>query len=625
MSKETVKIVEIDTNPAVKSLKDLRKELKDFKDQMSNLEEGSDAFLEIANKAGEVKHQIDEINESIKGASADFGDMVGNVTNVAAGLTGAFQAVAGGLQAMGAESEAIEKTIAKMQGLMAVTQGLGAIDNAIKSLDKLRNSITSTTGAAKLLKAALQPKVFLPITAAIAGITLVFQRWKKQEDEVQEAIKKRREELEKIEMDKIIDEHKRYNDELQRTLTIGEAYIEGYYKDDPEKELEKKIEARQRVLDSLMMTTPEGISKVIGKYEEELSNTIEGSQRWYEILLEITDLQAKIQEFNNKGEAERESLIENYKSQVKIIDELKTKLEVLREYNRGEADAQAEANRIAAERIEQNSVLLKQSSVVPLQVEPLPKESAEELGEKFGKMFADAEIKARNDKWKEKIENGEVLGNEIFENLKSSIEIFSESSLGITDGWIESLNVFQTAFQQTMKIVKDEGDTTWESYSNVAITALNGIGSILNTLSNEQDASNEEGFEQMKKLQIAATVMNMLSGIMSAWTSAMSPNNAWMMPWGQIAYGTAMSGMIAGIGAAQIQKIQSQTMQSANPNTNINAKSVSSMIVPPVQYSSAVQGAATEGAIQNTKVFVTETDIVNTIKKVSVQETENSY
>jgi hypothetical protein len=66
-------------------------------------------------------------------------------------------------------------------------------------------------------------------------------------------------------------------------------------------------------------------------------------------------------------------------------------------------------------------------------------------------------------------------------------------------------------------------------------------------------------------------------------------------------------------------------MEGANPNTNINAKSMSSMIVPPVQYSQAVQGASTEGAIANQKVYVTESDIVDTIGKVSVQETENTY
>jgi hypothetical protein len=49
------------------------------------------------------------------------------------------------------------------------------------------------------------------------------------------------------------------------------------------------------------------------------------------------------------------------------------------------------------------------------------------------------------------------------------------------------------------------------------------------------------------------------------------------------------------------------------------------MIVPPVQYSSAVQGASTEGAITNQRVYVLESDIANTIGKVNVQESENTY
>ena len=185
MSKSTVKVVEIDTNPAVKSLKDLRKELMEYKNQMANLEEGSDAFLEVANKAGEAKHQIDEINQSIRGASSDFGDMVGNVTNVAAGITGAFQAVAGGLQAIGVESEALDKTIAKMQGLMAVTQGLSAIDDGIKSLKKLQKSITATTGVAKVFKTVLQPKVLLAVTAAITALVAIWNKWG---DSIKEAL-----------------------------------------------------------------------------------------------------------------------------------------------------------------------------------------------------------------------------------------------------------------------------------------------------------------------------------------------------------------------------------------------------------------------------------------------------
>ena len=177
MAKENIKVLQIDTDPATKSIKDLRNELKGFKDQMANLEEGSDAFLEVANKAGEVKHQLDEINESIKGASADFGDMVGNMTNVAAGLVGAFEAVAGGLQAIGLESAAIDETIKRMQGLMAVVQGLSAIDDGIKSFDKLTKAIQGSTGAMKAFKTITNPVVLGAVAAAVVSIGAAWNKW----------------------------------------------------------------------------------------------------------------------------------------------------------------------------------------------------------------------------------------------------------------------------------------------------------------------------------------------------------------------------------------------------------------------------------------------------------------
>lgn len=620
MSKETIKIVEINTDPAKKSIKDLRKELMELKNQMANLEEGGDEFLEIANKAGELKHQLDEINKVVGIAAYEFDDYAGKIGGVAAGLSGAFTAVNGALNLFGKESEAIDKAILKMQSLMAITQGLSTIPKAVKDLEDLRNAITSTTGAAKLLKAALQPKVFLAISAAVAGITAIFSRWKKQEDEVQAAIKRRREELEKIKMDKIIEDHKRYNDELQRTLTIQEGYNQGFYKGDRKGELIANINAYQQEVNRLMMTVPEGMQKKIDEYNEAISRYTEADQEYWELLVEIAHYEGEIENFNRKSETERNVLIATYEEYAKKLNSLKTELNVLKAIEQGEAD-------LIAQREQEIGDLELHGVIVPLQVQPLPpaNEGVEAIGVKIGKMIADAEIKARNRRWKEEVENIENVGNEVFEQLKSSMTMFTDSSLGLTSGWIEGLEEFQLAFQQTMAIVKDEGTVSWTAYGDVAATALGGIGTMLNALSNEQDASNEKGFEQMKNLQIAATVMNMLSGIMSAWTSAMSPANAWMTVAGQIAMGTAMSAMIAGIGGAQIAKIKSQTMTSANPNTNINAKSVSSMIVPPVQYSQAVQGASTEGAITNQKVYVTESDIVDTIGKVSVQETENTY
>ena len=276
--------------------------------------------------------------------------------------------------------------------------------------------------------------------------------------------------------------------------------------------------------------------------------------------------------------------------------------------------------------INKEKIPLKPLSIpVLLEVAPLP--SMEEMGEGLGKVLADSEIKARNQRWKEEVENINNAGNEAFELLKETMGMFGDSSLGLTSEWIKSLDIFQTAFQQTMDIVKDEGTIGWERYAQVAATALGGIGSMLNALSQEQDVSTEKGFEQQKKLQIAATIMNMLSGIMSAWTSAMSPANSWMTLPGQIAMGTVTSAMIAGVGGAQIAKIKSQTMNSAMASGAINpsASAIGTTIMPPVQYSNAVQGASTEGAIQSQKVIVTESDIVGTINKVEVQQSENTY
>ena len=623
MSKETIKVVEINTDPAKKSIKDLRKELMELKNQMANLEEGGDEFLEIANKAGELKHQLDEINESVKGASADFGDMVGNISNVAAGLVGAFQAVAGGLQAMGLESKAIDETIKRMQGLMAITQGLGSIDTAIKSLDKLQHSIKGTSAAAGVLKSVLTPKIFLAVSAAVTALTFVFQKFKEEQQRIADLTKKVNEERakSKLEHEKKIQEE--YNTALQKEVEIRKAYITTFYGKDTKGATERLIRDYTNLIQGLKDSID--VKKISKDYQKVLWD-IQGATEGTAEYIELQEKEKKLRAQMWKAQKD-ETFINNVKNSIAQYEALlnveEQRLEVIKATERAEKDAAAQRERIA----QQRKVPLLGTQVATIPIKPLPplEEEMEELGKRMGKMIADAEIKARNQRWKEKVANIENFGNEVFEQLKSSMDMFTDSSLGLTSGWIAGLDEFQLAFQQTMAIVKDEGTVSWTAYGNVAATALGGIGTMLNALSNEQDASNEKGFEQMKNLQIAATVMNMLSGIMSAWTSAMSPANAWMTVAGQIAMGTVMSAMIAGIGGAQIAKIKSQTMTSANPNTNINAKSVSSMIVPPVQYSQAVQGASTEGAIANQKVYVTESDIVDTIGKVSVQETENTY
>lgn len=586
MAKDKVQIIQVNTDPAKKSLKDLRKELKDLKDEMVNLEEGSDAFLEVANKAGEVKHQIDEINESVKGASADFGDMIGNITNVTAGIVGAFEAVAGGLQAMGLESKAIDETIVRMQGLMAVVQGLSAIDDGIKSFDKLKKSIESSTTAMKAFKLVSKPAVLAGIAAVVVAIGAAWNKWG-------DAIRKNLPWLDEW-IKKIDGTSER---ELERLRQREEAY----------QEYNEKIQqaaANIREKRALELLTPEAVEQ-ISEYKDDITL----------LEAEISTLQGKMNETQDR------SLWEQYNQQaIALMENVRQIKHSINDLYNNPKYRKKDEEETPITPVVRDGKIEPLGKVTPLVIEPIVAELSEEDKERIQQVIAEA-MELAKQKRLEELQGMQDMGDAFFNNLKSSVSAFSESTLGITSGWTAALDDFQQAFTYTMNTIKDTGKMTWENYAQVSALALGGVATMLNALSNETDASNEEGFRKMKALQIAATTINVLSGVTAAISGLFTTKSG---PW-DIALAAIQAATIAATGALQISKIKNTTMTSANPNYNVNAKSVSSMIVPPVQYSQAVQGAQINGNIGNQKVYVTESDIVGTIQRVSVQQSENTY
>lgn len=643
MSKDNIKIIKIDTDPAVKSLKDLRKELKEYKDQMTNLEEGSDAFLEIANKAGEVKHQIDEINESIKGASADFGDMLGNVTNVAAGLTGAFQAVAGGLQAMGLESAAVDETIKRMQGLMAVTQGLSAIDDGVKSFGKLTKAIQGSAGAMKVFKAISNPIALTAISAVVVAIGAAWNKWgedlRKSIPALDKFIKKW-DGTAAEEAERIAEAQRKFNEEL----AVSNQEVAEILQNRKWNAITKEAQDRIKFLEDEIKIYDNKVKNIVKQQETATEaewnrlneiglGYLEQIRLWKN---EIDDLynNPKYQLSNQKPQKttpttttpEIKKTKEEILAEMGLVEftdqDLAEGLERVKQYWEGVYDIRLEQNKRSektdAEKLNEEISIEKQR--LTLYTEGTLEYEKQltkiwELEQKISTATEESVVVLTN-----KFESMTNAGNMFFDGLKETMSSFTDSSLGLSSQWIGALDQFQLAFQQTMKIVESEGKAGWTAYGQVAATSLGGIGTLLNALSQEQDVSNQKGFEQQKKLQIAATTMNMLSGIMAAWTSSMAlPAPA------SFIVGGIQTAATAALGAAQIAKIKAQTMNSAMASGAINPTSVNNMIVPPVQYSAAVQGAQTEGAIKDTKVYVTETDIASTMNKVSVQESENTY
>lgn len=593
MAKETIKVVQIDTNPASTSIKDLRNQLKGFKDEMANLEEGSDAFLEVANKAGEVKHQLDEINESIKGASADFGDMVGNITNVAAGITGAFQAVAGGLQAMGVESEAIDEAISRMQGLMAVTQGLSAIDDGVKSFGKLTKAINTSSKGLSGFKKAL---IGTGLGALVVVLGSIVANW----DEFSKAIGISETKMAKFgdiakgvlnsilsmiggvgkAISRLISgDFKGAGDALKEGFAVQKNFQEGVKKSEIERTKTQQEEAAKRIAiekEEAQKRHDEFIAKENEKLDIELEKLKRKGLSEQDTLSKTIEIEKKRLKLMKEGSLE-------YEQQLTAIYNLEKELNELNkpeEPTTSEEPTTPEENKLSKEEQELRDYL-SQVSAMYLEIEE-----------------TDAQYFQRRE-----------------EELKTALDkqlITEEEYTNASNALARERAEYQKA--QNAVLIKNISDTV-----NATSNFITGI---LDSVADQQDQNTKEGFEKSKKLQIASATIQMFTGIATALSGAFTTKTG---VWDLVLAGI-QAASIAASGIMNINKIKNTKFDGGGSvSANVNSGAINSMVIPPVQYTQAVQAASTEGAIKDTKVYVTETDISNTITKVNVQETENTY
>ena len=644
MSRETKIKIDIETSQTESSLKALREELKRVKDEMAGLEEGSDAFLQAAKKGGELKHQIDEINQSIRGASADFGDMLGNITNVGAGITGAFQAAKGAMELMGVESENVTKAIKDMQSIMAMTQGLDSIDQAIKSFKKLSTIIGISSKSLSTFKKAL---IGTGLGALVVVLGSIISNW----DEFTKSIGLSTKQLEKLgevasgvfnvlkgslqgitkAITKVVTgDFKGALESLKNGFNFKQLYAEGVEAKITQREKEelakreeahkKYIEEREKELDLLVSKTNATISnetkrtKELIKIEQErLKLYKQGTKEYYDQLIKINELKNKL---NNKtsstGSTKTSTDNKELEQLEKDLDNLRksqrTKLQVIEETAQEERD-------ILNKSREQN--LIDEETYQKMLLE-IDKKYAEERNDYALSLLGN-------------IKGGDVNSTDSFNEQLNSLSTQKQAELDLTKYYYEqgllakedyearTLEIEKTYAAQSNQIQQQRVD----SIINIAAAASNLLTGMLVDISEQQDQSNKEGFEKAKKLQIAAATIQMLTGIATAMAGAFTTKTG---PW-DIALAAIQAASIASAGAFQIAKIKNTKFDSAS--TGASSASISggalNTFVAPVQYTQDVQGGSIQEAIGNTKVYVTESDISKTQNKVSVVEQENRY
>ena len=205
---------------------------------------------------------------------------------------------------------------------------------------------------------------------------------------------------------------------------------------------------------------------------------------------------------------------------------------------------------------------------------------------------------------------------------------------GLSSQWSEAFYRVGDTIQKVKEGIIDLNNNTgkagdkWKVYGNMAVAGLGAASSMMNALAEQQDETSEEGFEKQKKLQIASATISMLQGMLGAFSQSMA---AFAWPMGPI-IGAAMSALVAATGIMQINQIKKQRFDGGDSGTVASTPSASPSITavkamggPAVNPVTNIEGASTEGTVQESRVWVSETDITDTQKKVRTVESESTY
>ena len=631
--KESMAGLNKENNAATTSVKELRQELKAQKDAMLSAEEGTKEYNDALQKAAGIQHTLKEQMEEVNASAMDFGQIAGNVVKATGGIVAGFQAAKATMNLFGIENEAVLQSLEKMQNLMAITQAIPALDDGVKAFKRLGLAIKGATAGMSGLKKALISTGFGALVVALGAIIANFDKISAWLDEITGQT-----DFLGTVADAVVGGLNAGWAGLVQTLkAVGSAIVT--YITSPFKSVWAAIQA---------YTSTEG------GFVDKLKAAGKAMKNGF-----VSDWKDVGNDFKEIGVVSANAYQEGfYKNRAKrLAKNVEEAVEEGKKEGKAKGEAKAEAEEAAYKKRLRNIDKEERADMLALQALGLGYEEyvnqKEALEDKFTQKRIDAlkEILATSkdlteqeitdlenqlidlqDKLVKKPEETKTTETSE-ENVPAEVltakqisEAINASALALNDfsdnpAWgniLKNVATLAANWDTLQENIKKGGKDAFTSYAQIAATALSAVAQMMNGLAAEQDTSNKEGFESAKKFQIAGATMSMLAGIASAWASSMQL----MFPVNVIV-GSALSAT----GIAQIAKIKKTQFgggSTSGASATPNASAVNSVIAP-VQYTSDVQGASIEGAIKDTRVYVTEGDISNTQKRVNVAESESRY
>lgn len=561
--------ITIDTTSASKSIADLEKEIAQTNEQLKQVDINSSAFKELQKKAADAKGQLDKINQATDTMSKGFQGFGESLAKTTGAISGGITAATAAMQLMGVENENVMEGIAKLQQLMAFTQGISALKDLGEGMRALNIATKGLAGPIGL------------VMAAISALVLVWNKW---------------------------------GDKLRADFPI--------------------VDKVATALENLK-------NKIVG-VDEAVKKATEGEEALADIQKQLDDIDTskRLKLLND----EAKQTYDLYQNELKRLDLEKQKYSILMQ----QAASKEEFEKYKAEGL----AVLQQQRDIEQQItnlfadrksyaEDIEKTEfdmgdmgdTEESGSSTTPSAPDIEREEEEDDgWADKVTAAQEYYNSIMEMHMNEYEQFvqlqdqkKQKLQEMYDSGLISAEQFTSASKE---LSKEETNYKLKAYLEIS----NGISSALSTLADSMDETNEEQFNTMKAFQITSATINTITGAIGAYMGASSNPGINAIPVVgpglAIAMGVANAAVVTAAGIANIRKISQQKFNGGTSSSSSATASLSSSaasVTPPEQYSSAVEGASIESAVEDTRVYVVESDINQTGQRVSVQETENRY
>ena len=670
-----------------KKMSELKKVWKATADEMEKSKLGEEIsnintqLKEMDASLGNYQRNVGNYGEAFEGVTMKIdGNTASFERNIETtrGALDSFDLLEGGLRAIGIEGGIVDKVMSKVDGAMKFTNGLKAIKETAAGLKTMSLATKVTAAETEGLAAAQGANAAATNTATVAtngfkkaliatgigaiivAIGTLIAYW----DDLTDLIKGSGDEAEIAakKVANLISVLDKMDKDVELSIRIDEA--NGATEEEILKKrtesIRQQLEMVQSAMDEETDFTSEHYKTLIEKQNELYDALKKNTDDWtvYETKKkkEAQEQQLKDAEEFNKRRKEQVTELEKFKEQL-YQNSLNSEDKELRQR---ELTYQNDANKLK-EWLNKKYISQEEYTALSTQLDEQYNKDRIEIRKKYGDPILesidleigkkgeliDADAYLRKNREENEEANQLELENltkkiEALDNLTNAtdavgiaMQTLSELDVdGLSSQWSEAFYRVGDTIQKVKQGIIDLNSNTgkagekWKAYGNMAVAGLGAASSMMNALAEQQDETSEEGFEKQKKLQIASATISMLQGMLGAFSQSMA---AFAFPLGPI-IGAAMSALVAATGIMQINQIKKQRFDggesgtvASTPSASPSITAVKAMGGPAVNPVTNIEGASTEGTVQESRVWVSETDITDTQKKVRTVESESTY